>query len=146
MVNRQDFRPNTTSRSGYSEYERKELQTPRVRDRKGVVDSFILGTKAKTGNESLSTDGNTLYSYQTAIATKQSDGSIVLNNTKYSNTTTNQQNEVRRQLDDKNIKYDVTGGKDRGYSGEDFSETDLLKKYNYDVNNKEYKKERKELK
>lgn len=119
-MNRKDFRPNDNNISSSKTY--KPIQP-----KEQVVKSFIKGQGGKTGNDSLTTDGRTLYSYNTAIAVRQSDGTILVNNTKYSVTTTKQQYILIKELKENNVKYDVTGGKDRGYRGEDFSEEKQLK-------------------
>lgn len=116
MVNRKDFRPT----SNLEEKPRHEY-TP-VKPKRDVVKSFIKGENAKTGNESLSSDGRVLKSYDTAIAVRQKNGTVVVNNTKYSSTTSSQQYILMQELKDSNTKYEVTGGKDRGYAGEDFSD------------------------
>jgi len=114
MVNRKDFRPSNDYSSS------KKTYNP-VKPKKDVVKAFIRGENAHTGNDSLTSDGKTLYSYNTAIAVRQSNGSVVVNNTKYSPTTSRQQSILMSELKDSNTKYDVTGGKERNYQGEDFS-------------------------
>ena len=53
--------------------------------------AFVAGKRAVPA-ESVWTDGETIYSYRTAIATRTPAGFIVLNRTKYSQTTTVHQN------------------------------------------------------
>lgn len=126
MVNRKDFRPESRSSSGMSASDRAIIQSSRkkVSNRDGVIKGFIRGESYKTGNDSLSTDGKQLKSYNTVIATRQKNGVVVVNNTKYSQTTTVQQNKLIQSLKDNHVQYEVTGGKDRGYEGEDFSTDD----------------------
>ena len=143
MVNRQDFRPNTTSRSGLSDKQRAFIKskygekTPRrdsehlsVGEKRSIgrtsststIKSFINGESKGSSKDNLHTDGNKLYSYNTCIAVKNSDGTYTLNNTKYSATTNKQQKEVEELLQANHKKYDVTGGKQFNYEGEDFTE------------------------
>jgi rubrerythrin len=120
-MKRTDFRPNTNSSSGLSNTDRTRINAHRIGNRHDTIQRFVSGQEGKTSNNSLHTDGEKLYSYNTVIATKQKDGTIVVNNTKYSITTSAQQSELVRALRQHNIKFDVTGGKERNYSGEDFS-------------------------
>lgn len=120
-MKRTDFRPNTNSSSGLSNTDRTRINAHRIGNRHDTIQRFVSGQEGKTSNNSLHTDGEKLYSYNTVIATKQKDGTIVVNNTKYSSTTSAQQSELVRALRQHNIKFDVTGGKERNYSGEDFS-------------------------
>lgn len=139
-MNRKDFRPENNSYS-MNERDRQKIrdnykphQQKAVGDRDHVIGVFINGNgSSKTSNNSLHTDGKKLYSYNTVIATKQSDGSINVNNTKYSQTTTIQQNELIDALQKRGEKYSVTGGKPYNYGGEDFDNTDKLRKHNYNV-------------
>ncbi len=63
--------------------------------REDLIRSFLNGaTKGKAS--SLSIDGNLLLSYATPIARREGD-TIYLNKKKYSQTTSTQQNSVRRQ-------------------------------------------------
>ena len=119
-MDRKDFRPNDSgSTSG-------KYSNPTIPKRK-VVDNFLKGQGGKTGNKSLSTDGKQLKSYDTVIAIRQANGTILVNNTKYSSTTSAQQNILMQKLKADNHKYEVTGGKARGYEGEDLSEKSIPK-------------------
>ena len=143
MVNRKDFRP----------YDSKSVSTKTYTPKgsnSDVAQAFAKGKSAKSG--SMYSTGNKLYSYGTVIATRQSDGSVVLNNTKYSVTTSKQQSLAKRELQNSGVKVSgVTGGKDRGYEGEDFVYQDYVKPEEQkrfsnrgnidDVNNPDYKKE-----
>lgn len=124
MVNRKDFRPYDNKSSSLSSSDRATIRASKGRttNRSGVVSDFIDGKKAKTGNESLSTDGKYLKSYNTVIATRQNNGTVLVNQSKYSSTTSTQQSELLKQLKSSKTPYEVTGGKDRGYEGEDYSE------------------------
>jgi hypothetical protein len=54
-----------------------------------VIGDFMAGRSQI--EKSCSTDGQTVYSYSTAIAARTDDGRIILNGTKYSPTTSRQQ-------------------------------------------------------
>ena len=58
---------------------------------------FVNGTKngAHSLSMSISDNGDRLYSYGTVIAQKLQNGAIILNDTKYSVTTSKHQNEIR---------------------------------------------------
>lgn len=135
-MNRKDFRPSSSS-SSISEKDRQTIRDnyrphkqKAVGDKNHVIGVFINGNgRTRTANNSLHTDGNKLYSYNTVIATHQKDGSFLINNTKYSKTTTTQQNELIRALKGRGEKYAVTGGKERGYEGEDLSESEEQRKF-----------------
>lgn len=139
-MNRKDFRPNenvSSSSKGYNP----------VKPKREVVNRFLNGESSHTGNQSLSSNGKELKSYNTTIAVRQSNGTILVNNTKYSSTTSSQQNYLLSELKKNNHKYEVTGGKDRGYQGEDLSD-DGFKHYDsydgtelYEKDNKIYVKE-----
>jgi hypothetical protein len=62
-----------------------------------------------------------LKSYNTVIAVRQSNGTVLVNNTKYSSTTSSQQNYLLKQLKSSHTQYEVNGGKERGSEGEDLS-------------------------
>ena len=69
---------------------------------KNVIANFLNGQSAKTKN--LKTDGITLVSYNTAIATYLPEkNGIVVNNTKYSSSTSRIQSELKSQLEMKNL-------------------------------------------
>ena len=150
-MERKDFRPDNNFSSGMSDADRKQIQKNKERqsmergqkekiprgdyqplavgDKKSigskrsdeVNNSFINGESRGKAHDNLHTDGKHLYSYDTVIATRQSDGTFVLNKTKYSATTNKQQQNIQRALESSGKKFDVTGGKDYGYEGEDFS-------------------------
>lgn len=151
-MKRTDFRPNELKSGNLSAKDRKLIErehtrTPRgnkqplgVHDKRSigrttsinVVDSFLHGESDKSSKDNLHTDGKHLYSYNTVIATKQSDGTVIVNNTKYSATTSKQQRELISQLKENKMKYDVTGDKGYNYEGEDFSENnDNSKTFKY---------------
>ena len=67
---------------------------------------FVNGTKngAHSLSMSISDNGDRLYSYGTVIAQKLQNGAIVLNDTKYSVTTSKHQNDIRHAI----IKYAKT--------------------------------------
>lgn len=58
-----------------------------------VISAFVNGKSARTTN--LRTDGNKLYNYSTCIGQKLSDGTIIVNSTKYSVTTSKIQTYLR---------------------------------------------------
>ena len=49
-----------------------------------VINAFICGKSANSSNRNLRSYGNKLVSYYTTIAERLADGTIVLNRTKYS--------------------------------------------------------------
>jgi hypothetical protein len=49
-----------------------------------VINAFVCGKSAKSSNGNLKSLGNRLVSYYTTIAQRLDNGTIVLNNTKYS--------------------------------------------------------------
>ena len=51
---------------------------------KSVINAFICGQSAKSSNGNLHSNGDKLYSYYTVIAERLANGTIVLNRTKYS--------------------------------------------------------------
>jgi len=53
---------------------------------------------------SLESKGNTIYSYNTPIAIKLADGTILINKQKYSTTTSIHQNKIRKATQGKNVK------------------------------------------
>lgn len=53
-------------------------------DNKSVINAFVCGKSAKSSNGNLKSFGNRLVSYYTTIAQRLDNGTIVLNNTKYS--------------------------------------------------------------
>lgn len=87
-----------------------------------VARAFIDGRRA-TGSNFMST-GDTLYSYNTAIAHRTRDGKIIINKTKYSQTTSKQLGYLTRSIpstveveyvDDKGYGYDFTDDNDDVY-------------------------------
>ena len=62
---------------------------------KSVISAFVNGQSAKSSNNNLRTDGCKLYNYSTCIAQKSSDGTIVVNSTKYSVSTSKIQTYLR---------------------------------------------------
>lgn len=59
-----------------------------------VTTAFLAGN-ASMKTPSLWTDGATVYSYQTAIATRAADGLVLVNDTRYTITTSNHQTAVK---------------------------------------------------
>lgn len=49
-----------------------------------VINAFLCGKSAKSSNGNLHSNGDKLYSYYTVIAERLANGTIVLNRTKYS--------------------------------------------------------------
>jgi hypothetical protein len=98
---------------------------------KQVAQRFLQGKTAH--NRSMSTDGKTLYSYQTGIAKRFKNGEVVVNTTRYSATTSGKHHPALRSAlaseGVKNVSY--TGNKysshwtGRGYDYEDFDDTDF---------------------
>ena len=97
-----------------------------------VITAFLDG-RAKKGSR-MHTDGHVLYSYDTAIAKKQSDGTILINNTKYSSTTQKQVKQLESQVKSRGTPREYTGEKDFNYAFEDFPED------NYDTHNPLHRK------
>lgn len=83
-----------------------------------VITAFLNGEQKKGSR--MHTDGNILYSYDTAIAMKEPDGTVIINNTKYSRTTQKQVAQLETQLRDRGTKRAYTGGKDFYYGFQDF--------------------------
>lgn len=80
----------------------------RLNGQKNVYEVFYAWVKERRkASGAISTDGQTIYSYDTAILTRSDDGRIVLNRTKYSPTTSRHQNGIRAGLDRENIHLDV---------------------------------------
>lgn len=65
-----------------------------------IISAFLNNRSAKTKN--LKSDGVTLYSYNTAIATHFPIG-IIINNTKYSQTTSKIQNKLKALIKQNNL-------------------------------------------
>lgn len=92
-------------------------------DNRGVAQAFLDGRSASGSN--FRTDGKRLYSYNTAVAHRGSDGTITINTTKYSPTTSKQLGYLKRLIP-KGTKVQYTGGKGYDYRFEDeFSEQEL---------------------
>lgn len=65
---------------------------------------------------SIWTDGKTIWSYQTAIVTRDSRGVVHFNNTAYSTTTRTQQNSLQAALRADGVNYVWCDGVPRGLS------------------------------
>ena len=63
-----------------------------------VIRAFACGKPAKSSNGNLKSLGNKLVSYYTTIAQRLDDGTIVLNNTKYSVSTSKIQTQILYEL------------------------------------------------
>lgn len=83
-----------------------------------VITAFLNGEEKK--GLRMHTDGNILYSYDTAIAMKEADGTVIINNTKYSRTTQKQVAQLETQVKDRGIPRAYTGEKDFEYGFQDF--------------------------
>lgn len=91
-----------------------------------VARNFTRGLKGSSG--SMMSDGTTLYSYNTAIAKRMPNGEIVINNTKYSKTTSTHVSLLKRNIPSTQpVAY--TGDKDRGYEFRDFDNDTAFKKH-----------------
>lgn len=66
-------------------------------------------SKSARHGQSISTDGETIYSYSTAIVTRH-NGKIIVNDTRYSVTTTQQQNSIKAELAMLGINFDTVTG------------------------------------
>lgn len=60
-----------------------------------VAEAFDRGLSERAA-DSIWTNGEAIYSYQTCLACRLPDGTIAINTTKYSTTTSNHQNSLRR--------------------------------------------------
>ena len=81
---------------------------------KELINAFIDGKTAHNG--SMHTDGTKLYSYETCIAQKTSNG-IIFNSCKYSITTSKQQSCTRDVLHKYDLEYtEIDNGVRRGTS------------------------------
>lgn len=78
----------------------KPNKTIKIMKNLDVCKVFVNGSKngAHSLNMSISHDGSTLYSYNTAIAQKLPNGSIIVNETKYSVSTSKHQSFLRRAI------------------------------------------------
>lgn len=93
-----------------------------------VARAFVSGRRASGSN--FMTDGTTLYSYNTAIAKRMPNGEIIINNTKYSRTTSKHLGYLKRSIPaGSNVSY--TGGKGYNYEFRDFENDndDVFKKH-----------------
>lgn len=65
-----------------------------------VINAFAKGStkSVKANSVSIGYDGNTLFSYGTAIAQRLSNGKYIINETKYSVTTSKAQGYARRYI------------------------------------------------
>ena len=61
---------------------------------KAVIDAWTAGRSEGERGDSISTDGDDIYSYDTCLLTRDRLGNLILNSTAYSNTTTRQQNSL----------------------------------------------------
>lgn len=84
-----------------------------------VARAFVRGSRATGSN--FTTDGTTLYSYNTAIAKRMKDGSIVVNKTKYSRTTNKQLGYLYRSIPE-NVKVTEVDNKGYNYEFEDVND------------------------
>lgn len=64
-----------------------------------VINAFVCGKSAKSSNGNLKSFGNRLVSYYTIIAQRLDNGTIVLNRTKYSVSTSKLQTWTKRAFD-----------------------------------------------
>ena len=64
-----------------------------------VINAFVCGKSAKSSNGNLKSFGNRLVSYYTTIAQRLDNGTIVLNRTKYSVSTSKLQTWTKRAFD-----------------------------------------------
>ena len=63
-------------------------------NKREIISSFVNGATSGTASN-LKIDGNKLINYRTIISFRIDDGKIILNNTKYSPTTSRNQNLLR---------------------------------------------------
>ncbi len=63
-----------------------------------VINAFALGQKAKSSNGNLYSTADKLINYHTCIAQRLPNGTIVVNSTKYSTSTSKLQNWTRRTI------------------------------------------------
>lgn len=62
-----------------------------------VLNAFLQGMSKRTAR-SIHTDGDRIFSYDTCLVERREDGTLLVNETLYSSTTTRQQNELREAL------------------------------------------------
>ena len=77
-------------------------------DNKSVINAFVCGKSAKSSNGNLKSLGNRLVSYYTTIAQRLDNGTIVLNRTKYSTSTSKIQSWTKRVFDGHRNVVEVT--------------------------------------
>lgn len=80
-----------------------------------VMNEFVNGSCDKCSGGSVSLDGNCLYSFNTCIAQRMDNGMFLLNNVKYTITTTRHESMVKKLIpSDKIIMVDnaPSGAKD----------------------------------
>ncbi len=63
-----------------------------------VINAFICGKSANSSNRNLRSYGNKLVSYYTTIAERLADGTIILNRTKYSVSTSKIQTYILKDV------------------------------------------------
>lgn len=71
---------------------------------KNVFNAWVKGHSEKK-QKSIWTDGYKIYSYKMPILQYNDAGAIVIDMTKYSRTTTNHQNSIRRMCQEMHIEY-----------------------------------------
>lgn len=69
-----------------------------------VFNAWMNGRSEKK-QKSVWTDGVAIYSYNTLILFNNQDGALVFNNRKYSVTTSNHQNSIKRMCAERHIEY-----------------------------------------
>lgn len=77
-------------------------------DNKSVINAFVCGKSAMSYNKNLKSFGNRLVSYYTTIAQRLDNGTIVLNRTKYSVSTSKIQTWTKRAFFGKRNVVEVT--------------------------------------
>jgi hypothetical protein len=70
-----------------------------------VINAFICGKSASSSNRNLRSYGNKLVSYYTTIAERLADGTIVLNRTKYSVSTSKIQTWLLYSVIESGLQY-----------------------------------------
>ena len=73
-----------------------------------VINAFVCGKSAKSSNGNLHSNGDKLYSYYTVIAERLANGTIVLNRTKYSVSTSKIQTWTKGAFDGHRNVVEVT--------------------------------------
>ena len=72
---------------------------------KSVINAFICGKSAKSSNGKLYSNGEKLYSYYTVIGQRLADGTIILNRTKYSVSTSKIQTWLLYSVIESGLQY-----------------------------------------